>query len=317
VNIEDFAPIPEDQLRAMRWRGQRSYRVLSHSFSVRWNGGLTGDRIDYVWGGFAVPVHEGGNAPSARRNGHARYSLIDLGPGYARRFRLLIGDQQLISSPREEDVLAHLLWQIFQRMHQESHEFLLVHAGSIVTPRGEAVLLPAGSGFGKTTLVAGLVKAGYGFLSDEVGVIDHKQRVVRPYPRAMNFKQRLPDLFSDGLLRGQKVLSSVDDVHVRAEEIRPAAMAEPSPVRFVIAPRYEEGVPTTLTALSRAATVEVLWRNAVNADHFGPRAIPILAEVARGAAGFRLVSGDLREALEAIDEITGRSEPGIMSDPSG
>jgi hypothetical protein len=314
VNFQDFAPIPEAELKRIRWLGERAYRVLSHSFSVRWNGSLTADHIEYVWGGFAVPSHAG--QPRASRNGDSLYSLIDLGPEAARRYRLLLGDQQLISSPRSDDVLAHLLLQILRRMHEQTRDFLLIHAGSVVTPGGEGILLPAGSGFGKTTLVAGLIKAGFGFLSDEVGVIDHDNRVIRPYPRAMNFKEPLSSLFPDLDRSADAPSKARSDGYLRAEEIRPQVMANPCPVRFVIAPRYREGKPTQVTPLGPAAIVKELWTNAVNAHLYGARAVPILADVARAAKGYRLISGDLDQAVQAVSEVTGGSWPGSMSGSS-
>jgi hypothetical protein len=312
MNIQDFAPIPPAELKRIRWLGERAYHVLSHSFAVRWNGTLTADRIEYVWGGFAAPGEDRTKETTASGNGQYLYSLIDLGPQVPRRYRLLLGDQQLISSRTSDDVLNHLLWQIFRRMHEQTKEFLLIHAGSVVSPRGEAVLLPAGSGFGKTTLVAGLVQAGFGFLSDEIGVIDHEQGVLRPYPRAMNFKEKLPSVFSN--LDSSANASARSDGYVRAEEIRPDVMAAPCLVRFVIAPRYMRGISTQITPLSPAAIVKELWANAVNLHLYGARAVPILVNIARQARGYILVSGDLQEAVDAITEVTSALPTVSMSD---
>ena len=311
MNVQDFAPIPQAELKKIRWLGERAYRVLSHSFSVRWNGTLTADHIDYVWGGFAVP-NDDETRTTTSGNGRSLYSLIDLGPDVPRRYRLLLGDQQLISSRSSDDVLSHLLWQVFRRMHEQTKEFLLIHAGSVVSPGGQGVLLPAGSGFGKTTLVAGLVQAGFGFLSDEIGVIDHDQGLLRPYPRAMNFKEKLPSVFSN--LDASANAGARSDGYVRAEEIRPDVMAPPCPVRFVIAPRYMSGISTQITPLSPAAIVKELWANAVNLHLSGARAVPILVNIARQARGYSLVSGDLQEAVDAITEVTGALRTISMSD---
>jgi hypothetical protein len=312
VNIQDFAPIPPAELKRIRWLGKRAYRVLSHSFAVRWNGNLNADLIEYVWGGFAVPDDDGAEGKTASGNGRSLYSLIDLGPEAPRRYRLLLGDQQVISSHSSDDVLNNLLWQVFRRMHEQTKEFLLIHAGSVVSPHGEAVLLPAGSGFGKTTLVAGLVQAGFGFLSDEIGVIDHDQGVLRPYPRAMNFKEKLPSVFSN--LDTSANASARSDGYVRAEEIRPDVMAAPCPVRFVIAPRYMRGMSTQITPLTPAAIVKELWANTVNLHLYGARAVPILVNIARQGRGYSLVSGDLREAVDAISDVTGALGTISMSD---
>jgi hypothetical protein len=310
VKIEEFAPISPARLNRMRWKGKRSYRVLSYSFSLRWNGELTGDQVHYVFGSFAVSRRKGVLGDSAIHNGASLYSLLDLGAREPRRYRLLLGDQQLISSRNPEDVLNHLLHQIFTRMQDHPDESILIHAGSVVTPRGEGVLLPGNPGSGKTTLVAGLIRAGFGFLSDEIGIIDPRTGVLHPYPRALNFKEGtlsiLPDL-------PQPTIASLPPSsprYVRAEEFRRDVMADPCEVRFVIAPRYLEGSAAQVTPLSPAATVKELWANALHTPRSGPQALSILVDVARRARGYRLVSGDLEEAVQAINELTGPSRAG-------
>ena len=49
-------------------------------------------------------------------------------------------------------------------------DFLVVHAGA-VGYQGAGILLPAGTGSGKTTLVAGLAANGFQLFSDEFGVV--------------------------------------------------------------------------------------------------------------------------------------------------
>lgn len=247
MNIEDFAPIPPARLKRIRWKGERAYRVLSQSFSVRWSGELTADRVQYVFGGFSLPRRRKAPGKSERGDGATVYSLVDLGPRYPRRYRLLLGDEQLITSRSADGVLDQLLYQILTRLQERNEEFLLVHAGSVVTPRGEGVLLPADAGSGKTTLVAGLIRAGFGFLSDEIGVIDHSGGVLRPYPRALNFKEGAEAIFPDLVGRDNGSPFPGNTAYLRAEEIRADAIADPAKVRFAIATRYQEGAATRVT----------------------------------------------------------------------
>jgi hypothetical protein len=62
-----------------------------------------------------------------------------------------------------------------------STDWTFIHAG-VVAIDGRAVLLPAISGGGKTTMVAALLAEGAKYLSDEFAVIDPMGRV-HPYPR--------------------------------------------------------------------------------------------------------------------------------------
>ena len=59
-----------------------------------------------------------------------------------------------------------------------------MHAGAIEW-RDRVVLLPGVSNAGKSTLVAGLVRAGARYLTDEAACLDHETLVVRPFPKAI------------------------------------------------------------------------------------------------------------------------------------
>jgi hypothetical protein len=70
-----------------------------------------------------------------------------------------------------------------------------VHAG-VVHRGGQATILPAPSGSGKTTLVAGLIKAGFGYMSDEIALVD-KYLKVQPLPVSLSIKQSAWELISE------------------------------------------------------------------------------------------------------------------------
>ncbi|GIG39630.1 hypothetical protein [Cellulomonas phragmiteti] len=62
---------------------------------------------------------------------------------------------------------------------------LLMHAAG-VTKDGEAVLLPAYGGTGKTTLSIALLAQGYRFLGDDLLLVDTSDLTVHPYPRPLH-----------------------------------------------------------------------------------------------------------------------------------
>ena len=73
---------------------------------------------------------------------------------------------------------------------------LAIHAGAIVH-RERALVLAGPSGCGKTTLTLALVRAGHGFLSDELAVLDPAARTVLPYPRSAHVRPLTLDLIPE------------------------------------------------------------------------------------------------------------------------
>ena len=296
MRVQPVTPISPARLGRIRWRAKRAYRLLSYSLSFLSNRELLAKRIDEVFGGFAVE-------PGGAGNGDV-YRLLDLGPGKPRRYRLFRGDEQLLGTLTPGDAVHQLMWRAMLGMVEQTKDFLLIHAGAVVSPGGKGVLLPGDAGSGKTTLVTGLVRAGFGFLSDEVGVIQPGNAQMHPFPRALNLKDGSLALFPD--LRPQDDGAPVRGRRgfVMAEKVRPDSEVGPSEVGFVIAPRYRKDATTEVTELSPAEVAKELWANAMNQPAHGTRALQILADVAKRAKGYRLVSGNLEEALQAVVGVT-------------
>src|SRR5581483_3244553 len=81
--------------------------------------------------------------------------------------RLYLDDTLLAELSTAGEAIEWLLWDINRSTAAASNTFLLLHAAAVQTHHG-AIVFPAASGGGKSTLVAGLVRSGLGYLSDEL-----------------------------------------------------------------------------------------------------------------------------------------------------
>lgn len=153
---------------------------------------------------YSVIVGKAGSSPTIRR-----YHLLFNGP------------TRLVRSPSLTDVFEHLEADIRLFVAEEAHERLFVHAG-VVGWGGQAIVLPGGSGTGKSTLVAALVQAGATYYSDEYAVFD-SHGYVHPYPRPLN-------------LRGEAQGRSR---RVPVEELGGARGQRPLPVGLVIVTEHQ------------------------------------------------------------------------------
>lgn len=296
------------RVERLHWKGELAFRVLSYYFTIRWNWDKGGAYICRVLGPFAVAPDTSEIRSPPTPGLPPRYSLIDFGRAVEDRYCLTFNEGLMIEGREPSNVLHHLLWHINSEAIRHTGNFVLIHAGAVVTASGEALLLPGQSGSGKTTLVAALVQEGFGYLSDEAAAIDPITRMVYPYPRALTLKERRNDLLP-GLshLGNGSTLAGVQ-WHLLPEEIRPGAVASPGPVGFVIAPKYQPDASTTLTPMTQAKTVAELAVATLNLTTYGGRVLSLLADLSRRARSHRLEFSDLPEAVRLLKEVTGGGE---------
>jgi len=87
------------------------------------------------------------------------------------------------------DSLGPLLHgQLMLHAYQRTRSFAGFHAGA-VSMDDRCVLLPGASGSGKSSLVAGLMQAGFGYCTDELAVIDEDDMQLLPCPINIGLKE--------------------------------------------------------------------------------------------------------------------------------
>lgn len=285
----------------MEWLGQAWFRVLSHYFSIQWNWREHIDWLSNVLSPFAVdrdPVEERSPATPGIP---PIYSLVDHGDREGDRYELLYPGGSLIHSSRQSTVLEYLLWHISSEACRRTGDFLLVHAGAVVSPAGTAVLLPAPSRSGKTTLVAALVAAGFDYLSDEAAAIDPVTRMVHPFPKALSLKEGTLDLLPN-LLHVARDGKVARERHILADEIRAGSRGGPSRVSAVVA--IKRGTQTALSPIGAATAAKLMAENALNMRIYRARGLQLIADVVGGAERYSLTIGEIDEAVEAISALS-------------
>ena len=279
------------------WVGEETFRVLSYRFGVRWGWDEAGAYVRFALSHFVAGPSD--DSDQAARE-LACYRFTSDGTSY----RLLLGQEVVVESDDPRDALNHFSWHVNFVAMQTAVDHVVIHAGAVVTPTGSGVLLPGPSGSGKTGLVAGLVREGFGYLSDEAGAIDPLTRRVCPYPKALSIKPGMFDRFTDVVDRSRAWPISAQMWLIDAETLRRDAMADPTELDHVIFPTHRAGATTRVTPLSAAETVIALHENTANRSIFGPRALPLLGDLAKRAASYRLETSDPDEAVRVVCELT-------------
>ncbi len=213
-------------------------------------------------------------------------------------------DQQVRTTPDGALALAHLVWRVSQRVIDVASEsFLLLHAAAVERGRN-AILLPAPSGSGKSTLAAGLVAAGFGYLTDDVCAIDLETVRVRPYAKPISLTIEVVRQFERG---GRALLADNERALMPADAYLTCAhlgghVGRESTARTIVVPRYAAGDRTELTAMSRAEAVIVLGEQSFNFNDLAPGALALTADLVRGCDCYRLTYSDLDAAVGLIVE---------------
>lgn len=150
---------------------------------------------------------------------------------------------------------------------------LFVHAG-VVGWRGRAILIPARSFSGKSTLVRELVRAGATYYSDEYAVLDPQGRV-HPFARPLALR----------------------DEHMQSRPLSFRALGgkigvKPLSVALVVSTKYRENARWKPVSLSPGQGVLELLANTVTARTRQKEALETLAQVMRRATALKGARGE-------------------------
>ncbi|HXW89544.1 MAG TPA: hypothetical protein VEK33_03275 [Terriglobales bacterium] len=166
-----------------------------------------------------------------------------------------------------------------------SRGFVFIHAGAVGW-RGRAILLPARSGRGKSTLVEALVRAGAEYFSDEFAVLDRNGRV-HPFLNPISVQR--PGSFKNESL-------SVEAIGGRTAE-------QPAKVGMIVVTRYQMGARSHFREASPGQGVLDLIRNAFAARWAPAQVLRASRNACAGAILLRGPRGEAHPVVEPLLEI--------------
>lgn len=205
-------------------------------------------------------------------------------------------------------VMPRVEREINQYLVEVLGDRLLLHAAGAEYGQ-RAIILPATSGSGKTTLAGGLVQRGCAYLTDELVILHPRMNKVVPFPKALSLKEGSYEYFES--FGPDPTGPKYDRVwYLDPERLRPGSVVQkPTPIGWVVFPRYEAGATTSVEALTVGETVLGLFENTVNITRHKEKGLDRLIGIAKHAPGYRLVFGDLAEACEAVLKIVEANSP--------
>ena len=280
-----------------------TFRALNYRFAVRSRHEGIGRFIEEMYGSFGA----------ADERPATWYSIVDGSPSPG-SYALEVDERRVVEGVNASRVLGYLTWHVNREAIRSGHDRVLVHAAAAELD-GVGVLLPAEMDAGKTTLVAGLVKAGFGYLTDEAAVIDPVSLRLHPYPKPLSIDPGSWPVLADLTPRvdGSTAPYLKEQWQVPATRIRPTAVSGPVDVALVIFPRYMPETGTEVRPLRGSQAMLRLLEQTFGFHVLGRRNLEVLGRLVEGVACYRLESGDLDGACQAVADLVGAVDPSPSS----
>jgi hypothetical protein len=211
-------------------------------------------------------------------------------------------DGRMIGNARTADAALSLVqWHLNRLVATRSQGRLQLHASAVLLGNGRVAMFPGEVNAGKSTLVAGLVRAGYGYLTDELVALEIATGEAEGYRKPVNLDPGSWSLFpgvvpADAAGRGDEHL-------VDPRALHPDALAGPSAgeVGLVAFPIYRAGGRTEATSIPPAAALVELIGHCTNLPAHGQAGLEVLAQVVERVPAYDLAMTGLDEAVGAVE----------------
>ena len=169
------------------------------------------------------------------------------------------------------------------RVAQNASDRIFVHAG-VVGWKGRAVMIPATSMKGKTTLVAELIRNGAQYYSDEYALLDNSG-YVHPFPRNLS-------------LRGFE--ADVPESSIPPEAIGGTVGNEPISVGAVLFTEYQEGAHWDPVEMTIGNAIMETIPHTIPVHSKTKNSLEVLNKAYKGAIIAKSFRGDVKHACPEI-----------------
>ncbi len=169
-------------------------------------------------------------------------------------------------------------------------ELVFLHSGAVVW-NGKAIIFPANSFSGKSTIVAEFVRRGAIYYSDEYAILD-KLGQLHPFPRLISLRD-----FTDGFRRND----------VSAESIGGDIGVNPIPVSYVMLLQYQANARFAPQILSHGNGLLQLIPQAISLRFKSKFTLEVLNTVANNAIVLKSLRGEAKNTVAKIIKLVDKA----------
>jgi hypothetical protein len=214
------------------------------------------------------------------------------------RSLLLARDGVPTSAAADPGALLLLLDQdLIVQLQKRRPDLYFVHAG-VLESAGQAFMLVAPSGGGKSTTAWGLVHHGFRYMSDELGPVDLRTLMVHPYPRSLSLKGMPPRAYP----LPRRAVASSRGFHITTAAISSGIHGTAAALTATFFLRYVRDAPRpSVRRISAAHAGARLYANALNALAHPEDGLDAAIRIARATACFELGAADMAATCALVE----------------
>lgn len=197
----------------------------------------------------------------------------------------------------------HLIWTVNRRA-VDSWPTVLLHGGAVQAPDGTGVLVVGRSGAGKSTLVTSLIRAGFGYLSDELIPLE-SDGMVRAHPRAISLKHGSWGTFPESAHHSVEVSSGggLGQRHLDPQRLGATIVPWTKPGLVVLLDRPPEAGQARWDPVATAPAVYELCHHAFNIAGLGSVGLESLRSVVNDATMVTLRGGTPEQRAGTVESL--------------
>lgn len=192
-----------------------------------------------------------------------------------------LGQEEVVRQAFNERKVDLIESQIRMTVAEFAEDFVFLHAGAIGY-KGKAIIIPARSFSGKTSLVAEFAKRGFEYYSDEYAVLD-RNGLVHPFTKKLS-------------IRG--IIDDYQQVDIGVEELGGRKGVVPLEVGLILVSRYVKGGKFTPELVSAGAGIIESIANSVSIRQNPQFVLQVLSLVTNRA---KIVKTNRSEAKKFVD----------------
>ncbi len=198
-------------------------------------------------------------------------------------------------------------WGLNWCIARQGQQNLMLHA-AVLERRGQALILPAIPGSGKSTLCSALAQRGWRFLSDEFCMIRPSDGQILPIPRPTPLKNESINVinkFAPKAFIGPLFPNTRKGTigHLRPPHESVANLKKTATPAWIIFPRYQAESDFKLTSLKKSYAFLKLATNSFNYHLQGEVGFNLISKMIENCDCYNLVYSDLHGAIAQIDRL--------------